>query len=65
MDIKEIIKNKNKKLTTARIALLEILQEAKKPLSYENIKSDISRRFSSDDCLILLSKSVISSGLLS
>jgi len=42
MDIKEIIKNKDIKLTTARIALLEILKEAKKPLSYDDIKSDIS-----------------------
>ena len=42
MKIEDIIKNKNIKLTTARVALLEILQEAKKPLSYEDIKSDIS-----------------------
>jgi len=42
MKIEDIIKNKKIKLTTARVALLEILQEAKKPLSYEDIKSDIS-----------------------
>lgn len=42
MNIEDIIKNKKIKLTTARVALLEILQEAKKPLSYEDIKSDIS-----------------------
>ena len=42
MDIDEIIKNKQIKLTTARVALLDILRIAKKPLSYEDIKSDIS-----------------------
>lgn len=42
MDIDEIIKNKQIKLTTARVALLDILRVAKKPLSYEDIKSDIS-----------------------
>lgn len=42
MKIEELIKNKNIKLTTARIALLEILKKAEKPLSYEDIKSDIS-----------------------
>ena len=42
MKIEEIIKNKNIKLTTARSALIEILTEAKKPLSYEDIKSDIN-----------------------
>ena len=42
MKIEKIIKNKNIKLTTARIAILEILEKAKKPLSYEDIKSDIS-----------------------
>ena len=42
MEIKELIKNKNIKLTTARIAILEILKKAKKPLSYEDIKSDLS-----------------------
>jgi len=42
MNINEIIKNKEIKLTTARVALLEIFKEAKKPLSYDDIKSDIS-----------------------
>jgi len=42
MNIEDIIKNKKIKLTTARVALLEILQKAKKPLSYEDIKADIS-----------------------
>jgi len=42
MNIDEIIKNKQIKLTTARVALLDILREAKKPLSYEDIKSNIS-----------------------
>lgn len=42
MNIEEIIKNKKIKLTTARVALLEIFKEAKKPLSYEDIKADIS-----------------------
>ncbi len=42
MNIENIIKNKNIKLTTARITLLKILKEAKKPLSYEDIKSNIS-----------------------
>ena len=42
MNIDDIVKNKNIKLTTARVALLEILKKAKKPLSYEDIKSNIS-----------------------
>ncbi|MGB3750304.1 MAG: transcriptional repressor [Arcobacteraceae bacterium] len=42
MNINDIIKNKEIKLTTARVALLEILKEANKPLSYDDIKSDIS-----------------------
>jgi len=42
MNIEDIIKNKKIKLTSARVALLEILQKAKKPLSYEDIKADIS-----------------------
>lgn len=41
MKIEDIIKNKNIKLTTARTALLKLLKKAKKPLSYEDIKSDI------------------------
>ncbi len=40
--IKKLIKDKNIKLTTARVAILEILEKAKKPLSYEDIKVDIS-----------------------
>ena len=42
MDIEKLIKNKNIKLTTARISILKILVKAKKPLSYEDIKADIS-----------------------
>jgi Fur family transcriptional regulator, ferric uptake regulator len=42
MKIEELIKDKNIKLTTARIKLLEILKEADKPLCYEEIKKDIS-----------------------
>jgi len=42
MNIEKIIKNKNIRLTTARTRILEILQNAKKPLSYEDIKGDIS-----------------------
>lgn len=42
MNIEEIIKNTEIKLTTARVALLEIFKEAKKPLSYDDIKSDIT-----------------------
>ena len=42
MNIEDLIKNKNIKLTTARITLLNILKEANKPLSYDDIKSNIS-----------------------
>lgn len=42
MKIEELIKDKNIKLTTARVKLLEILKEANRPLSYEEIKKDIS-----------------------
>jgi Fur family ferric uptake transcriptional regulator len=42
MNIDEIIKNKEIKLTTARVVLLDILRDANKPLSYEDIKSNIS-----------------------
>lgn len=42
MKIEELIKDKNIKLTTARVKLLEILQEANRPLCYEEIKKDIS-----------------------
>ena len=42
MKIEELIKDTNIKLTTARVKLLEILEEADKPLCYEEIKNDIS-----------------------
>ena len=42
MKIEELIKDKNIKLTTARVKLLEILKEAERPLCYEEIKNDIS-----------------------
>lgn len=42
MSIDEIIKNSDLKLTSARKELLKILKNAKKPLSYEDMKSDIS-----------------------
>ena len=42
MKIEELIKDKNIKLTTARVRLLEILKEADRPLCYEEIKNDIS-----------------------
>lgn len=42
MIIEELIKDKNIKLTTARVRLLEILKEANRPLCYEEIKQDIS-----------------------
>lgn len=42
MMVKELIQNKNIKLTTARVSLLEIFKKANHPLSYENIKNDIS-----------------------
>jgi len=42
MKIEELIKDKNIKLTTARVKLLEILKEANRPLCYEEIKSDVS-----------------------
>ena len=41
MNIENIVKKKNIKLTTARRAILEILFYAKHPLSYEDIKQDI------------------------
>ena len=41
-NIENIIKDKKIKLTTARITLLDILKKANKPLSYEDIKQDIS-----------------------
>jgi len=42
MNLETKIKNKKIKLTTARIALIEIFKNAKQPLSYEDIKRDIS-----------------------
>jgi len=42
MKIEKLIKDKNIKLTTARVKLLEILKAANRPLSYEEIKNDIS-----------------------
>ena len=42
MTLEDKIKNKNIKLTTARMALIEIFKNAKQPLSYEDIKLDIS-----------------------
>lgn len=42
MKIEELIKDKNIKLTTARVKLLEILKEADRPLCYEEVKNDIS-----------------------
>ena len=41
MKIETLMKEKNIKRTTARVALLEILQEADRPLCYEEIKGDI------------------------
>jgi len=42
MKIEELIKNKNIKLTTARVKLLEILEKSDRPLCYEEIKNNIS-----------------------
>jgi len=42
MTLEDKIKNKKIKLTSARIALIEIFKNAKQPLSYENIKLHIS-----------------------
>ncbi len=42
MKIEQLIKDKNIKLTTARVKLLEILKGADRPLCYEEIKNDIS-----------------------
>jgi Fur family ferric uptake transcriptional regulator len=42
MNIEQLIKDKNIKLTTARIALLKVLKKADKPLSYEDIKDSVS-----------------------
>ncbi len=42
INIQELIKEKNIKLTNARTSILEILACASKPLSYEEIKNKIS-----------------------
>lgn len=42
MNIEKIINIKNIKLTTARKVILEILISSDKPLSYEDIKSELS-----------------------
>ncbi len=42
MNIEQIVKDKKIKLTIAREELLKILAEAKQPVSYENIKDNIS-----------------------
>ena len=42
MKIEKIMKDKNIKLTAARKHILEILKNATQPLSYENVKADIS-----------------------
>ncbi len=42
MKLEQLIKDKNIKLTTARVKLLEILEKAERPLCYEDIKNDIS-----------------------
>ena len=42
MSIEDIIKEKNIKLTSARRELLAILKDADTPLSYEDIKSEIT-----------------------
>jgi Fur family ferric uptake transcriptional regulator len=40
--VEDIIKDKKIKLTTARVELLKVLKGADKPLSYEEIKENIS-----------------------
>ncbi len=42
MKIEEIIKEKNLKLTPARVEILEILIEENKPISYEDIRDGLS-----------------------
>lgn len=42
MDIENLVKNKNLKLTTARVEILEKLIHATKPLSYEDLKQSMS-----------------------
>jgi len=41
-NIQQLIDGKNIKLTTARIAILEILAKATKPLCYEDIKDNLA-----------------------
>ncbi len=42
MDLEKLISDKNLKLTNARKEILKILIESTKPLSYEDVKDDIS-----------------------
>jgi Fur family ferric uptake transcriptional regulator len=42
MNIEKLTSNKNIKLTSARKAILEILINSDKPLSYEDIKNELS-----------------------
>jgi len=42
MHLKQLIHNKNLKFTPAREAILKIFSEASQPLSYENIKTQLS-----------------------
>jgi Fur family ferric uptake transcriptional regulator len=42
MEIQSIIKDKNLKLTPARVEVLEILITKNKPISYEDIKDELS-----------------------
>lgn len=42
MKVEELVKNKDLKLTHARVEILEKLFDANKPLSYDDLKDDIS-----------------------
>ena len=42
MNIENVLKKKNIKLTTARVAILKLLDAASRPLCYEDIKGRIS-----------------------
>ena len=42
MSIEELLKDKNLKLTSARLEILDILQKANSPLSYDDIKNSLS-----------------------
>ncbi len=42
MEIRNIIKDKNLKLTPARVEILEILVTRNRPISYEDIKDELS-----------------------